>query len=76
MGIVLAILYGHRSWIRLKKKRTPLTTNLMRSPGESLRTRIDDLTQDATFYMSMMPAILLFFCPNPTFSASLKRPFG
>jgi hypothetical protein len=61
MGMGVAIIHGFRLFARHKKRRTPLTTHLLCSPGEALRARIDELTQDITFDFGLMPSILLFF---------------
>lgn len=52
---------GH--WYRKRKPhRSPLTRALLRSPGETLRQQIDDLTWDiATWLMLLMVMPLLFY---------------
>jgi hypothetical protein len=56
----LAIAYGVRYRSKWKKRKSPFTGNLLRSPGESIRTKIDDLTEDIIFYFAIMPVIPLF----------------
>jgi hypothetical protein len=41
-------------------KRNPLTKNLLRSPGESLRDQIEDTTWNLTAYLSCVPLVPLF----------------
>lgn len=50
-GLVLCCI---RLQSKRAKRKTPLTANLLRCPGESLRTRIEDVTQDITFYMTII----------------------
>jgi uncharacterized integral membrane protein len=49
--VILCIVRGRRFLLKRKGRRTPLTRNLLRSPGESLRTRIDELTEDTIGYL-------------------------
>jgi hypothetical protein len=51
MLVIFGILYGRRFSVRRRRIRTPLTRNLLRSPGESLRNRIDDLSEDIIAYL-------------------------
>jgi len=49
-------------WVKLRRrsgKRNPLTRDLLRAPGESLREQIDDVWADAMAYMTTAPMILL-----------------
>ena len=43
-----------------KGRRNPLTRQLLRSPGESLRTKIEDLSFDATYYLMVLFILPLF----------------
>lgn len=45
----------------MRERRNPLTRDLLRNPGESLRTQVDDLTYDILdlpFFMLVVPLIL------------------
>ena len=62
--IVLVILGGAFTVLKLnelrkKGKRSPLTAQLLRSPGESLRGQIEDLSLDITFYTMIAPLVPL-----------------
>lgn len=59
----LAVLYGVNYQVKRKKRRSPLCSKLLRSPGESLRIEIDDITQDLTFYLVFMPVCALLVYP-------------
>ncbi len=43
------------------RKRTPLTQDILRSPGESLREIIDDMRLDFMSYIFVMSGMPLFF---------------
>ena len=52
----------YRRW-KTKHKKNPLTIKLLRAPGESLKTEIEDLTQDIMIYIFFVPAVpFLFVC--------------
>ena len=64
-GIILIILAGSFTILKLyelrkKGNRSPLTAQLLRSPGETLRSQIDDLSLDITFYSMIAPVFPLF----------------
>ena len=59
MLVPLGIVYGVRYGIKRKKRRSPLKDNFLRSPGESLREKIDALTEDILFYLAFMPVVPL-----------------
>lgn len=42
-----------------RKKRSPLTTQLLRSPGESLRRELDDLNIDIALFLALTPGMVL-----------------
>lgn len=44
---------------RAKKRRHPISGDLLRSPGESLRTEIEDITFDLSSYLTLAPVIPL-----------------
>lgn len=47
-------------WYRKRKpRRSPLTRSLLRSPGESLRQQIDDLTWDISTWLTLLMAMPL-----------------
>ncbi|MDP1707550.1 MAG: nuclease-related domain-containing protein [Gammaproteobacteria bacterium] len=49
-------------WYRKRKpRRSPLTRALLRSPGESLRQQIDDLTWDIAAWLAVLMAMPLLF---------------
>ena len=51
-------------------KRNPLTIQLLRSPGESLRSQIEDLSYDANSYL-----MLMFFMPFVIFAIYLSQTY-
>lgn len=53
VSVTAIILWRKR--LRQVRKRTPLTRDLLRSPGESLRDTIDDMQADAFGYLMMLP---------------------
>lgn len=57
---ILGILYLWRTYLDKQNKRSPLSQNLLRSPGESLREQIEDITWDIAAYLTILPAIPLF----------------
>lgn len=68
--LLSAILYGIRFQIERRRLKTPLTSNLLRSPGESLRVKIDDLSQDVTFY-----ALFMMGAPFMVYSIHLSQSY-
>jgi hypothetical protein len=68
--LLSAILYGLRFQIERRRLKTPLTSNLLRSPGESLRSKIDDLSQDVTFY-----ALFMMGAPFMVYSIHLSQSY-
>lgn len=77
--VLSVILYGLRLHIERRRLKTPLTSNLLRSPGESLRVKIDDLSQDVTFYaLFMVGASFMVYSIHLTQSylgGALESPF-
>lgn len=59
--LMMAVLHGIRYQQRRKKRRNPVKDHFLRTPGESLRHRIDDMTDDMMSYLPMMPLMPLFF---------------
>lgn len=51
MLVIFGIIYGRLLFLKRRRLRTPLTRNLLRSPGESLRNRIEDLSLDTIAYV-------------------------
>jgi len=45
---------------KIKNKRSPLSIDLLRSPGESLREQIDDITSDILSNLLMLPIVPVF----------------
>ena len=58
--LALGAHYAIKWRVKSKKRRTPLTEKLLRSPGDSLRLQIDDLTEEITFFVSIGAAVPLF----------------
>ncbi len=57
-----AIAWGARRWFHRSDRRNPLTRDLLRSPGHSLRQRREDLSFDLLTYVSVGSAMpLLMF---------------
>ena len=46
MGSALGAVYSFKFFAEKKKRKNPLTSNLFRSPGESLRKKIEDINDD------------------------------
>jgi hypothetical protein len=62
MLLGLGIVYAWRYQSKRRKRRTPVTTNLLRSPGDSLRIKID-----AALFAFKSPLSLfglVSFCPR------------
>lgn len=61
---VLAILFGFLWFVRYKRRgrRTPLTRQLLRMPGETLKRSIDDLSDDLDSYLfaAMIMPIMIY----------------
>lgn len=61
-------------WYRKRKpRRSPLTRALLRSPGESLRRQVDDLTWDISMWLALLIVLPLMFYAAYLSQAS---PFG
>jgi hypothetical protein len=64
MSLALGAVYLVRYFERRRRLRSPLSNNLLRSPGESLIAQIDDMTEDILTYFLLMilaPYILFHF---------------
>jgi hypothetical protein len=63
--ILMAGLQFHRKLARLKKRRSPLAHNLLRSPGESLIRRLDNLNVEINTYIFslIITPILIYSFP-------------
>ena len=57
VGIAYSVIYSLR--ISQKGRRSPLTRQLLRPPGESLRRQIEDRSLDGIFYFMMLMLIPL-----------------
>jgi len=66
LGITYVVLHFYKQ--SQKGRRNPLTRDLLRSPGESLRTQSDDLTFDIVYYL-----ILIIFVPFMMYSVYLSQ---
>jgi len=59
-------------WYRKRKpRRSPLTRALLRSPGESLRRQVDDLTWDISMWLALLMVLPLMFYAAYLSQASL-----
>ena len=61
LTIHLLGLYFLRKNGRKKIRRTPLAQNFLRSPGQSLESKIDWLNQEISLYFVMLVSLPLFF---------------
>jgi hypothetical protein len=50
-----------RSYYRRQKRPSPFTQNFLRSPGQSLGSKIDCLNQEISFYFAVLTAFPLLF---------------
>lgn len=64
--VIIGLLYFFN--LRKKRRKSPLTRELLRSPGESLRIESENLTLDIVFYFMM-----LFLFPIMIFSTYLSQ---
>lgn len=55
-GVIFLVIFGLLKFFKLLKKgrKSPLTRELLRSPGESLRIEIENLNLDIDFYLMML----------------------
>ena len=67
----IAVLYILISVFRLKKKskRSPLTRDLLRSPGQSLRDKLDEINDSITEYI-----VAMFIVPIVVFAYFITQP--
>ena len=66
--IVLFIVTLNLKYYQLKKRRSPFTDNFLRSPGESLNNKIQDLSEKLAFHLvviMVLPSIILPFHSIP-----------
>ena len=70
VGGILLVIIGLLYFFNLRKKghKSPLTRELLRSPGESLRIESENLTLDIVFYLMM-----LFLFPIMIFATYLSQ---
>ncbi|HZV99683.1 MAG TPA: nuclease-related domain-containing protein [Methylophilaceae bacterium] len=76
--VIAATLFKYWEWsTRRAKKKSPLTQDLLRGPGESLREKIDDMTLDLLGYMAgliLVPLMIYsMFLSEYVFNPSQKR---
>ena len=57
--VLAAVLHFYRKINRLKKRRSPFTQNLLRSPGESLIRKLDNLNIEINVYLVSLVLIPL-----------------
>lgn len=69
--LTLLVITGHY-WqkYKLATQKSPLTFDLLRSPGESIRARLEELHADLTIYLLLVPLIPFVF-----YSTVLSRSF-
>lgn len=65
---LLLLLYGYR--LSGKSRRSPLTRNLLRSPGESLRIQIEGISEKIDYYL-----MLFLFSPLVMYSLYLTQKY-
>lgn len=58
-SVIIIYLLGYFFDLRRKSRKSPLTRQLLRSPGETLRIQLNDLSYDMVFYMMMLVSIPL-----------------
>jgi hypothetical protein len=77
LGIALATLKILKRYHGLKKRRTPFTSNFLRSPGQSLIEKLDAINDDLAAYMAMLfVAPILFYALYISNLYFQKRPFS
>ena len=59
LGVLFAIIRILKAFHDRKKRRSPFTANFLRSPGQSLLGKLDDINEELTTYLVMM-----FVIPN------------
>lgn len=69
VGVVLAVRQRER-----QRKRSPLSRQLLRSPGESLRKELDDRMWDVFGYLMVLPLIPLMLYSSYLTQAAIGRP--
>jgi len=62
--------------LKTKKKKSPLSLDMLRSPGESLRENIEDLTFDIITYLVFIPVVplLMYSMATTEYLLSDKSP--
>jgi len=56
-GLLFAIIWVARLWLRRGDRRSPLTKGMLRGPAYSLRERIDDLSWDVAANLAIAPLL-------------------
>lgn len=77
-GLVLALLYSLKYQEKRRKKRSPLCGNLLRPPGQSLREKINDLSDDLLSlltYMMIWPLSVYSVVITQAYFAGTPVPF-
>jgi hypothetical protein len=63
LAIVISVVFFWKQFGRRRRRRSPLTTELVRLPGQSLRNQIDDLSLDLLGYLtSVFVFPMMLFC--------------
>jgi len=70
MGLALGAVYSFKFLAKKKKRKNPLTSNLLRSPGESLREKIEDLNDDL-----MLNFVLIALMPLLVYSMHISESY-
>lgn len=76
IALPLGALYVWRQRQRASSKRSPLTRDLLRTPGQSLRTQLDDVTGDIGAYLAVLPVIPVTVYAMVMTQTSLGHPPG
>lgn len=58
-GLLLAVVWVARKWLRRGDRRSPFTKDMLRGPGHSLRERLDELSWEVATYLAMAPTVPL-----------------
>ena len=70
MSLALGAVYSFKWFAQKKKRKNPLTSNLLRSPGESLRRKIDDLSDEL-----MVQFVILAVMPLLVYSMHISESY-
>ena len=77
IGIVWIALMGIRKYYQSKGRRSPFTQKFLRSPGESILWRLQDINMDLDFYVSVavfFPILFYSMCLSQIRLGNIKNP--